>query len=408
MKDERNNGYLDDITDRLYEEDSYIKSFSANVISCTQMGDDLNAITLDRTAFFPGGGGQECDIGRIADANVLNVQIIDGMIIHFTDKPLIVGMNVSCEIDWKLRFRRMQNHSGEHLFCGIIHNEYGYDNVGFHMNNFEVTLDVSGEIPPEKLAEIELKANEAIYENRKIIVSFPSKEECETLAYRSKLDITEGVRLVTIEGYDVCACCAPHLATTAEIGVIKVIDSFYHRGGTRITLRAGISAYEDYQLIDMGTKGLMSLLSSKRYETLEFAIKLDDKCHSLIEENKDLKRQFTQMEAERILEDLKKRDPEDMTPVIIFADAIDNFQMRNVINSIKEKYAVIVAGFMGNDDDGYDYIIGRGEGNDINLSLFAKEFNAAFNGRGGGKPEMIQGHISASEAEIFKFLQNNP
>lgn len=400
MKNERN----DCNTDKIYERDAYIKTFTATVLDCEKKEDGRYGVILDVTAFFPEGGGQTSDTGLLGEAEVIDVQIEDDAIIHYTNVPVVTGSKITGKIDWDRRFRKMQNHSGEHLFCGLIHNTYGYDNVGFHMNDEEVTLDVNGELDENMLNEIEIRANKAIYEGADIIVTFPSKEEISSLEYRSKLDIEEGVRLVTIDGYDACACCAPHVANIKELGVLKVIDSFYHRGGTRITLRTGISAYEDYALIAKANKGLVGLLSSKRYDTYEFAKRSDDKYHELVEEYNRIKKLFAMAEAKKIIDDM---ETEEVTGTkIIFSDVFDRVQMRNVINEITERYSILVAGFIGTDKSGYDYIIGRGVSMDTNLSLFAKDINAAFNGSGGGKPEMIQGHLTGKKKEIEKFLEN--
>lgn len=392
------------LTDRLYERDSYIKEFAAKVLSCNQIEENRYSVILDVTAFSPEAGGQDADKGTLGNANIIDVQIENEQIIHYVDKPLEIDSQVIGTIDWEYRFRKMQNHSGEHLFCSIIHNAYGFDNVGFHMNAEEVTLDMDGQLSPEELLVIEKRANEAIYENVPITVSFPTPEECAQLEYRSKLDLKENVRLVTIENYDVCACCAPHVSSTGQIGVIKIIDSFYHRGGTRITIRAGISAYEDYAQIDKSTKGLIGLLSSKRYDTYEFAVRSDERYHELLEENIRLKKLISENEANKILADMEKEIDLNKAKVI-FSEILDRVQMRNIINAIAEKYPIIIGGFLGNDSIGYDYIIGRGIGNETNLSIFAKELNSKFDGRGGGKPEMIQGHISGTKIEINNFFK---
>lgn len=396
MKNERD----DCITDKLYERDAYIKSFAATVLSCEKVEDGYGII-LDITAFFPEGGGQSCDTGLIDGIEVYNVQTVNGEIVHYAKEAIEKGKEVFCEIDFDKRFRKMQNHSGEHLLCGIIHNIYGFDNVGFHMDEYEVTLDVNGKLDNEMLLEIERKANQAIYENVKITVSFPDSNEAKNIDYRSKLDIEEGVRLVTIEGYDICACCAPHLSMTGEIGIIKIIDSFFHRGGTRITMRAGLSAYEDYLLLDKNNKGLVALLSSKRYDTYDYAMRSDERYHALLEENIRLKKMFADQEAKKLLEEIENNSAIEIK--LIFSEVLDQVQMRNIINTVTEKYSMIVAAFIGNDMKGYDYIIGRGKDNETNLSILAKELNEKFNGRGGGKPVMVQGHINAAKEEILNY-----
>lgn len=384
--------------------DYYIKEFKTKVVDLIEEDGKMAAV-LEETAFFPEGGGQSSDTGFIAGVRVNSVQMVNGRILHYIDEAVELGCILDCIVDWDIKYRKMQNHTGEHLFCGIIHNKYGYDNVGFHMNENEVVLDVNGELDINQLEEIELMANRAIYENQPVIISYPSLNEAAELSYRSKLELTEGIRLVEINNYDLCACCAPHVQRTGEIGLIKVIDSFYHRGGTRITIKAGTAAFEDYSNIDNNTRALMKLLSSKRYETASFAEALDKRYQDILEENKKLRQQITVFEKEKIFAGLEERPDGDNSPIIIFTDSLNQLQVRNIINELTERYPVMVAGFIGDDKKGYDYLIGRG--NDLNLSMYAKELNAEFNGRGGGRPEMIQGHIQGEKEKIEKFI-NQP
>ena len=204
------------------------------VLSCEEK-DDKYLITLDKTAFFPEGGGQYADKGSLSEANVLDVQIKDEIIYHLTDKPLNMGETVTGEIDWDTRFSRMQNHTGEHIVSGVIHNLYGYNNVGFHMNDRFITLDTDGPLNEQDIAKIELEVNKVIYANKKINVVYPSADELSNYDYRSKLDITENVRLVEIEDTDLCACCAPHVAKTGEIGIIKIIGFIPYKKAATVT-----------------------------------------------------------------------------------------------------------------------------------------------------------------------------
>lgn len=133
----------------------------------------------------------------------------------------------------------MQEHSGEHIVSGIVHRLHGYDNVGFHLGSENTTLDFNGELSEEQLQEVERLANEAVFADLPVQISYPSKEELKTLDYRSKIEIEGQVRLVEIPGVDICACCAPHVTHTGEIGIIKFIACDRHRGGCRVTMLAG-------------------------------------------------------------------------------------------------------------------------------------------------------------------------
>ena len=254
------------MTTKLYEEDSHLREFSARVLDCRKEGDGW-AVILDRTAFFPEGGGQEGDRGELENVRVLDTRIRDGEILHLTDGPLEPGSTAVGRLDWDLRFRRMQDHSGEHIVSGLVYQKYGYNNVGFHLGDGEVTLDFSGELTGPQLEEIELLANRAVTANLPVQTWYPDEEELAATEYRSKLDLTENVRLVRIPGIDTCACCAPHVKRTGEIGLIKILDFMRHRGGVRVHILCGMDALADYGARYRVTREISALLSAKQLET---------------------------------------------------------------------------------------------------------------------------------------------
>ena len=395
-------------TDRLFDRDSYIVDFSATVIKSSEVEwkeKKLYATVLDLTAFFPEGGGQASDTGYIDDKRVIDVQNVDGEIVHYLDAFIEEGRQVVGKVDFDKRYLRMQNHSAEHLLCGLIHNAYGYDNVGFHLNDEEVTFDVDGPLTGQQILEIEEAANDIIYENVPITISLPSANELLSLNYRSKLELSENVRIVTIEGYDSCACCAPHVRSTGEIGIIKIIDSFPHRGGIRLTMIAGRLAYKDYSLLDASNRTIMNIVSSKRTETAEFTNRLNDKCKILQEENTKLKKQITEYSIEKIKNDIRERDEKDTRPFLIFSDTLDLVQLRETINSSVVCLNSLVAGFVGNDSEGYKYIIATGESVKRNdLKELAKKLSEKFGGRGGGSDKMIQGAFVATRKRIEEYF----
>ena len=253
-------------TKKLYYEDSHRKEFKATVLSCeerlTAKGKkDGYAVVLDQTAFFPEGGGQFGDRGWIDDVEVYDTHEKGGIILHYTKMPVEAGTTVTGKLDFAERFSRMQEHSGEHIVSGIVHRLHGYDNVGFHLGSENTTLDFNGELSEEQLLEVERLANEAVFADLPVQISYPSREELKTLDYRSKIEIEGQVRLVEIPGVDICACCAPHVTHTGEIGMIKFIACDRHRGGCRVTMLAGIRALKDYQekqdTSDSGIRGAL-------------------------------------------------------------------------------------------------------------------------------------------------------
>ena len=255
------------MTEKLYYRDAYIKDFNAIVISSTACEGGFD-IVLDKTAFFPEEGGQSSDTGTIGKAKVCHVYEREGVVHHVVDIDLALGEH-NCAVDFRARFEKMQCHSAEHILCGVIHRLFGFDNVGFHLGEDEVTFDVDGVLDREQLDRVEKIANEAVFANIKVETFFPQADELANIEYRSKLDITEGVRLVRIGEVDTCACCAPHVAYTGEIGLIKILDFMKHRGGTRIWMVAGWRALADYRAKYDNIKRISAMLCTPQLETAD-------------------------------------------------------------------------------------------------------------------------------------------
>ena len=210
------------MTERLYDRDAYLREFSATVLSCRPAGDRWEVV-LDRTAFFPEGGGQNPDTGALGQARVLDTQERGGQVVHTTDRPLEPGAQVAGQIDWPARFSRMQHHTGEHLLSGTLHRLYGVDNVGFHMGHDAVTLDLSAELDAAQLERAEQLVNEAIWQDLPVRAWWPEPEELARLEYRSKKALTGAVRIVQAAGVDCCACCGTHVSTTGQVGMVKIL-----------------------------------------------------------------------------------------------------------------------------------------------------------------------------------------
>ena len=382
------------ITEKLYDRDSHISSFRATVIACCSSEKGYELI-LDKTAFFPEGGGQSADTGKVGEANITDVQVVNDEIVHYSDKRLDVGDELDCEIDWEQRFRRMQNHSGEHIVSGIVHKLYGYENVGFHLGE-DVTVDFNGEHTREQLLEIEKQANEAIYKNAKFTCEYPDESTLKTLSYRSKLELTENVRIVTIEGYDVCACCAPHVYSAGEIGIIKILDFARHRGGIRLHMLCGKDALEDYEKKYDNLRSVATALCSKQNEAADAFEKFNEEHGVLKAELAALKKELAQLKASTI----ESTDE----CILIFESNADINDLRKLVLNGAEKTTKLCAGFSGSDKSGYRFVIASKH---IDLREKSKDITAALCGRGGGSAELLQGNATASENEARKYFKEN-
>ena len=367
------------MTEKLYYLDSHMAEFTARVLSCEMDGDEF-LVTLDRTAFFPEGGGQAPDTGYISDARVSDVQEKDGMIYHRCDKYLLEGCSFPCRIDWQQRLERMHSHSGEHIVSGLAHRLYGCENVGFHMGEDGMTIDFDRELSWDELMEVERRANLAIRENRPIRAWLPEEDELRSLDYRSKLGLTENVRIVEVEGYDLCACCAPHVSFTGEVGLIKILDSQRHRGGVRITLICGRQAYEDYKARQESVTEISRMLSARREDVAAAVERLLKEQQQTREKCDRLSMELVRVRASAV----EKTEGS----ICVFDSVLDEVAQRELANLLMEKCGKLACVVCGSDDEGWRYIIGS---KSIDLRKNTKAINSAIEGRGGGKEMMIQG-----------------
>ena len=383
-------------TVRLYDQDAYATEFEAEVLACEEVEKKekkVYQIWLDQTLFFPEEGGQSPDMGTIDGIKVLDVQIKDEVITHTLAAPLAVGTTVKGVVDWKHRFYNMQQHSGEHIFSGIVHNRFGYDNVGFHLSDSIVTMDFNGVITAEDIEEIETEVNQAIIENIPVEVSYPTKEELKVLEYRSKIEIEGQVRIVTIPGYDVCACCAPHVRRPGEIGMLKVMNVQSYKGGVRISILCGFRALEAFrQKADIITE-LMAQFSTNQEALVENVTKLKNT-------NQTMKNQLASAKQE-LMEYKVAAIPEDSENAILFESDLDTPVVRNVVNGLVEQFTGICAVFVGNDESGYQFIVGS---KNKDCRAIAAALREKLSARGGGSDKMIQGSVAASQLQIEELL----
>ena len=424
-----------DATEKLYYQDSHAKEFAAQVLSCEKVKKGYR-IVLDRTAFFPEGGGQFGDIGWLYETGeaahageavceaergksdeaacagecgkagktahdtaenrvvISDTQEKDGVIYHMADRPLPVGAFVHGVLDFEERFIRMQQHTGEHILSGVVHRLYGYDNVGFHLGADVTTLDFNGELTPEQVQKVEELSNRAVFDNIPVQILYPTKEELKSLDYRSKIDIEGQVRIVSIPGIDICACCAPHMNTTGEIGLIKILACDHHRGGCRMTMVSGMRALRDYQRKQKSVTEISVLLSAKP-DAVGEAVQHQK------EQTQKLREQLNQHQASYLEQRLQEITGEEKN-VTIFVEDFDNIAVRNFVNAAVLRCSGVCGAFVGTDEGGYRYILGSGS---ADVRETAKKLNAAFAGKGGGKPEMVQGSLTGTQEEIRRVLE---
>lgn len=382
---------------KLYENESYKRENQTKVLSC-ETTDGKTWIRLEDTIFFPEEGGQYADTGSLKAGDdmieVLDGQIKDGEIFYLVDRPVDPGCQVDCTLDWETRFMRMQQHTGEHILTGVIHNHFGYNNVGFHLSDESpVTLDLDGMLTPEQIAQMELLANEVVYANLPVTASYPSREDLEHIDYRSKIEIDGQVRLITVgsadDPVDVCACCAPHVARTGEVGLIKVISSQKYKGGIRLNILCGKRAFQFFQ----EQTEIVSRLSRT------FSTSMDKICGCVegqIKEISGLKYKVSEF-AEKRLADQIASLPDTRHACLFVEEEISAVAAKNTFNDMAARFEGYVGLFMGNDENGYRFQAGS---TSLDSRELMKEMKDKLDAKGGGSPQMVQGRTAAKKADI--------
>ncbi len=377
-------------TEKLYYQDPFMGEFTATVLACEAAKNGYQVV-LDRTAFYPEGGGQPTDHGTLGSSNVTDVHEKDGVIFHTCDKAVEIGQTVTGCIDWARRFDHMQQHSGEHIISGILCRDYRCDNVGFHMGADTVTIDYNADISWEQALDAQRKANEVIWADQATEIAYPSPQELATLDYRSKKELTGKVRIVTFPEADCCACCGTHVRRSGEVGLVKVLSVQKFREGVRIELVCGGRALRYVNNVMDQNHQVSNLLSAKVFET-------GAAVQRLLEENNALKSRILTMEDQRFA--ALAQQYAGAGDVLLFEEGLTPDGVRRLADAVMQGRSGRAAVFAGTDAGGYAYAIGQVSGD---LRGLTRELNACLNGRGGGKPGFVQGNVRAKRAEIEAF-----
>lgn len=377
-------------TQKLYYEDSHRTRFQGQVCACTETEKGFEVI-LDATCFYPEGGGQAADTGRLGNVPVLDVRERGDTVVHLCGGPLEPGTTVEGEIHWEPRFRRMQLHSGEHIVSGILHRRYGVNNTGFHMGQERTVIDFDGVIPPQALADIEAEANRAVWQNLPIRCWYPTREALPAIPYRSKKALEWPVRIVEIPGYDICACCGTHVSATGEIGLIKLYSSVPFRGGSRIEMSCGAQALEYLNRVLEESTAASHVFSVPAdqvgFAAQSFAAQMAAQKYRIVE----LQRQLFALTA---------RMCAGAGNVLRLEPGLDSVGLRELADGIAQICGGTAAVF-SQSSGGYGYCLADRQ---TDLRPLGKEMTAALGGRGGGKPNFQQGRVEAGEAEIRAFF----
>jgi alanyl-tRNA synthetase len=382
------------LTDKLYYKDITATNFSSEVEECLKVKNGYE-IVLSSTAFFPEQGGQTADIGMLDGQHVNNIRISDDKIYHEVSNPIAKGTVVKGSVDWSRRFDFMQQHTGEHMLSGTIHRRFGFDNVGFHLSDSTTTLDINGIITDKMAADLENEVNHYIWQDIPVRCYFPDEKELANTEYRSKKELNDEIRLVSIENVDTCACCAPHVSSTGKVGLLKILSVRNYKGGVRITIACGGRALSDYSIKQKNTEKISSLLSATQSSIADAVSSLSEKEHALLTRCKGLE--------VRILETMfDSADVSGNPDVILFSHDIGMSSLIQFISGLEERKEGFSSVFSGDDLNGYSFVLRSDTDDNKIIEGKMKSFGFRFGGRGG----IYQGSIKKSRTEIISFLSS--
>ncbi len=378
-------------TVKLYYENAYTQDFTAVVQSCEAVKNGF-AVTLDRTAFYPEGGGQPADHGTLGEARVLDIHEKDGVVTHLCDRALSVGAEVGGHIDWARRFDHMQQHSGEHIISGLLCSTFHCDNVGFHMGADVVTIDYNAPITWEQALEVERRANAYIWADHPIRIWYPSAEELAALPYRSKKELTGAVRITEFPGADRCACCGTHVSSSGQVGLLKLLSCQKFRDGVRLELLCGQRALDCLAAGWEQARQIGQALSVKPQSAFAAVSRLQEELLSLKEKAARLEEaDFAHVAAQY----------RGAGSVLHITEPLDGDGARRLCDAIAKAAGGRCAVFAGQDGD-YRYAVIESGGD---LRQFIKDMNTALHGRGGGRDGFAQGSAACTAEEVRAFFQ---
>ena len=380
-------------TEKLYYSDPFLREFSATVLSCEEEKSGFKVV-LDRTAFYPEGGGQPAAHGQLGGVAVTDGHEKGGVIFHTCEQEVEIGKTVECAIDWERRFDHMQQHSGEHICSGMICGKFHCDNVGFHMGADMVTIDFNAEIGWDELMEIEQRANRYIYENHPIHIQFHWGEELAALEYRSKKELEGDVRIVAFPGADCCACCGTHVLTSGQVGLVKFFSCQKFREGVRIEMLCGERAFRALSTSWEQNRMVSQMLSVKPDQTKNAVVRLQTELQNV---------KFHSARLEEAAYASMAEKHAGAGDVLLIQPPMEPDAARRLADAVAKASGGLSAVFAGEDGGKYNYALVRADGGDI--SAFVKSMNGALHGRGGGRNGFAQGSVEAAKAEIEAFFQ---
>lgn len=390
--------------ERLYYENQYIKEFDAKVIEVKEV-DDIYHIVLDKTAFFPGGGGQSCDLGYINDNEVLEVYEENNLIYHVLKESCKINDTVFCKIDWNRREDGMHQHLGQHILSGCFFKLFNANTVSIHLGKEISTVDIIGELNEEMVRKAEVLANEVIHKGIEVSFLVPNEEELNVMNLRRDLPNTEeDIRVVKIGDLDINACCGVHPSKTSDLRMIKIKKFEKNKGNTRIEFLAGERAINDSLFKDKVLREICNYLNSNEYEALNGIKNLKNSLEEIKKEKKILEEELLNYEEEVLIKEGENLGKYIIIKKIYFNKSID--YVTRLANKITERDNIICLFAIRLKEKANIILASSKNIENINMGQILKEYISIVNGKGGGSKTLAQGVGEADKIEEFLNIIN--
>ena len=375
------------MTIKLYNDNVMLKNCQATVLACEEK-DGKFFVELNQTVIFPEGGGQLSDRGKIGGVNVLHASEKDGRIWHECDASLKVGAQVEVTLDWEVRLDRMQQHCGEHILSFVCWKLFDSNNIGFHMNEDTVTVDLDKALSEEELLQVEQESNAIIWENRPITVLNLESEEAAKLPMRKFNANLQGIlRIVAVENADVCTCCGTHPPVTGMVGCLKIIRAERRKQGQRLEILCGARAMADAAKKNRILQNIATDFSAKVEEVPERIAKLKEEMASLQDALKEKTAKLLEIELQEALAVAQGRADGAKDLALVLADAKNGKNLLPRVGALENTVSVLLAV----QPERISYFVALGKDTAGDCRAYIKLLNDTFGGRGGGKPDGAQG-----------------
>ena len=375
--------------EKLFYIDSYIKNFTAEIEEIKEMNNKYHVL-LDKTAFFPGGGGQYCDLGTIDNMSVEDVYEENDKIYHVLDKKPNRIHKVKCEIDWDRREYGMQHHFGQHVISACFNNEYKAKTVGFHLGKDFATVDIEGFFKEDDIIKIESMCNEIIRENIPVEFLNINKKEAKKLKIKDDLSkLSNDIRVVKFGDLDINLCCGVHVKNTLDLRVIKIKKFEKYKKATRIEFLCGTKAIDEMLKRDNYLNKICKMLSSNEEGAYQGIEKLNNKINEANKENRKLEEIISNYEMKEMIEEAEKNGS-----MNIIIKSYEDKNM-NYINKIANKITETennIGLFALINNDRLNLLFACSKNLEkIDMNILLKDSIKLVDGKGGGSKTLAQG-----------------